>query len=103
MPNYYTQVVGNTKRFGNGIYIYSEILWNSRWVAYDTTLLGGILDKNNNSFVILPNDIENFVHEVNLNFRYKKFQLGLKQTFLSPEFNGGLSHKYGGANLIIEF
>lgn len=105
MPNYYTQYIGKGRRFGDGIYVFSEIKWNSRWVAYDATLVGGTLHKNDDIFVILPNEVEDFVHEVNisLNFRYKKYQLSFIQTFLSPEFNGGLSHKYGGVNLIIEF
>lgn len=105
MPNYYTQNIGKGRSFGDGIYVFSEILWNSRWVAYDASLQGGKLYRQDNIFVILPNEVEDFVHEVNisLNFRYKKYQLSFMQTFLSPEFNGGLSHKYGGANLIIEF
>ncbi len=104
-PNYYTQYIGKGKHLGDGIYIFSEIKWNSRWVAYDATLVGGTMHKSDNIFVILPNDVKDFVHEANisLNFRYKKYQLSFMNTFLSPEFDGGLSHQYGGILLLAEF
>ncbi len=105
MPDYYNQNIGNSHRLGNGIYIFSEIILNSRWIAYDATLVGGVLHREDNVYVVLPTEIENFVHQANisLNIRYKKYKLSFIQTFLSPEIKNGLSHKYGGIKLIFDF
>jgi len=104
-PNYYTQYISKGRRLGDGIYMYSDIEWNSRWVLYDATLSGGTLHSKDNIFVLSSNQIKDFVHEarISLNFRYKKFKLGFMQTVLSPEFDVGKSHQYGGFLFQIEF
>jgi len=104
-PNYYTQNIKKSNKLGEGIYIFSEIKWNSHWIAYDATLAGGVLHKEENIFVISSNQIENFVHKaaISLNFRYKNYQVSFMQTILSSEFDGGLPHQYGGILLLTEF
>ena len=104
MPDYY-QNIGRNNRLGNGLYIFSEINWNSRWVIYDTTLQGGIFNNNEDTYVLLASEIETFVHQIDasLNLRYKRLQISLVQTFLSREIKNGLSHKYGSLKASFDF
>ena len=105
MPDYYYQNIGRNNRLGNGLYIFSEINWNSRWIIYDTTLLGNIFNNKDDVYVLKPSEIETFVHQfdLTLNLRYKRLKISLVQTFLSKEIKSGLSHKYGSIKTSIDF
>ncbi len=105
MPDYYLQNIRYRDGVSRKFFIYSDINWNSRWVIYDTTLLGGFFNNNSDEYVLKPSEIEDFVHQidVSLNIRYKRLKLSLIQTFLSREIKNGLAHKYGSIKLSCEF
>ena len=104
MPDYYKQNIRYRDGVSRKFFIYSDINWNSRWVIYDTTLLGGIFN-NNAAYVLKPSEIEDFVHQIDLslNIRYNRLKISFIQTFLSREIKNGLTHKYGSLRLFYDF
>ncbi len=105
IPDYYFQNIRYRDGISRKFLIYFDINWNSRWVIYDTTLLGGFFNNNSDEYVLKPSEIEDFVHQIDvgLNIRYKRLKLSLIQTFLSREIKNGLAHKYGSAKLSCDF
>jgi len=65
-------------------------------IGYDATLEGGLFDTNN-VYVINPSALERVVYSFNggICWYYKKFRITYSQIYISPEFNGGLSHAWG--------
>lgn len=70
-------------------------------VGYDATLQGGLLNKDN-VFVLKGNELKHVVGKADIGFRisYKGTGIELAQHWLTPEFDGGLSHKWGRIQLI---
>lgn len=68
----------------------------SRLIGYDATLQGGVFN-HNNIYTLASNQIERLVMKVEagLNARYSQLGLELGQTYLTPEYVGGKSHKWG--------
>ncbi len=73
------------------------------FVGYDATLQGGIFNKEN-IFTLAPGDISRWVAtvETGLQLRYKDSGLELAQHFLSPEYKGGMIHKWGRISLFFK-
>jgi len=71
-------------------------------VGYDATLQGGIFSKDN-VFVLAPDEISRITGQATagLHFSYKGYGLEVAQHFLSPEYKGGMPHKWGRMSLII--
>ncbi len=68
-----------------------------RFVLYNATLQGGLINQSNNQHVFDFDQIEHFVLEIQTGFvvGYKSFQLAFLAHKISPEFNGGKMHTYG--------
>ena len=75
-----------------------------KFVAYNGTMQGSLHD-NPNPHEIKQPDIENIVAtaRMGLGLRYKRFGVNFSWIFLSPEFYGGLNHKYNSLNLYYLF
>jgi len=74
---------------------------NVGFVAYNALLQGGMFNRSN-IFTLNGNEIMRVVGnaEVGFRFRYKGVGIELSQHYLSPEYKGGLWHKWGRMNLI---
>ncbi len=70
------------------------------YVAYNALLEGGMFNRNN-VFTLKSNDIERIVGavEAGIHLRYKGTGIELAQHYLSPEYMGGLWHKWGRINV----
>lgn len=70
-------------------------------VGYDATLQGGLLNRDN-IFVLKAGDVRHLVGKADFGFRvsYKGTGIELAQHWLTSEFDGGLSHKWGRIQLI---
>ena len=82
------------------MYVFGEV--SGRFVAYNATLQGGLLNRNN---IHVINDINRFLTEIKTGIviSHKNLSLKVGQHFLSPEFTSGLKHKWGYATLKIGF
>jgi len=69
-------------------------------IGYDATLEGGVFNKTS-PYTISSNNITRAVFQNRIGFvaSYKGIYLEYFQTFLSPEFKTGLSHKWGGIQI----
>ena len=65
-------------------------------MAYNALLEGGMFN-HNNVFTLKGNEIERMVGsaEAGIHVRYKGAGIELAQHYLSPEYKGGLWHKWG--------
>lgn len=74
---------------------------NVGFVAYNALLQGGVFN-HYNTFTLKSNEIMWVVGnaEAGFRFRYKGIGIELSQHYLSPEYKGGLWHKWGRMNLI---
>lgn len=99
LEDYFDNLLDNAKREWQA-YLSTGI--KSSFIAYNGTLQGGLLNSNN-PYVLT--DIEHVVLDMHLglNFAYRNTSLGLSQHFITPEFNGGVSHSWGDLRLIIRF
>jgi hypothetical protein len=72
-----------------------------RFVAYNALLQGGMVN-HNNVFTLNGNEIQRVVGsaEAGIHFRYKSIGVELAQHYLSPEYKGGLWHKWGRISLM---
>lgn len=68
---------------------------SGKLVGYDATLQGGLFNKNS-AYVISPDEINRFVFQTSagLSLTLGGFRLDVEQFLLSPEFSGGLWHKW---------
>ena len=76
---------------------------NISFVAYNALLQGGTFN-HNNIFVLSGNEIQRFVGsaEAGFHLRYKAFGIEMAQHYLSPEYKGGLWHKWGRVSLLFK-
>ncbi|OQX76568.1 MAG: hypothetical protein B6D61_08605 [Bacteroidetes bacterium 4484_249] len=90
--------VGRNKEWQ--MYVFGEV--RGKYVAYNATLQGGLLNHNN---IHVINDINRFLTEIETGIviSHKNLSLKVGQHFISPEFNGGLKHKWGYATLKVGF
>jgi hypothetical protein len=72
-------------------------------IGYDATLEGGIFNRNE-VFTLSTNEISRWVASAETGFRitYKGTGLELAQHYLSPEYKGGLAHKWGRISLLFD-
>lgn len=70
------------------------------FVLYDATLQGGLFNKQN-PYTIPASDIRRFTVQADYGIviTLRRFSLEYCQSFLSPEFSGGLSHRWGGIRI----
>ncbi len=73
-------------------------------VAYNATLMGGIVPPENNEFFRFK-DIEHFIGELTagVEFSYKFAGLRMQETWKTPEFHGGENHGWGTVSLFFRF
>ena len=103
-----------TGNFGNDFYradhtrnqnkiflIYAKT--NVRFVAYNALLQGGMIN-HDNVFVLKSSEISRFVGsaDAGIEFVYKGTGIELGQHFLTPEYTGGLWHKWGSISLLFK-
>jgi lipid A 3-O-deacylase len=76
---------------------------NISFVAYNALLQGGVFN-NDNVFTLNKNEIQRVVGnaEAGIHFRYKGISMELAQHYISPEYKGGLWHKWGRMSLIFK-
>lgn len=76
----------------------------SRLIGYDATLQGGMFNRDN-TYTLASTQIERLVMkaEAGLNLRYRQLDLELGQTYLTPEYTDGKSHKWGRIKLNFYF
>lgn len=76
---------------------------NINFVAYNALLQGGIFN-HNNVFTLEGNDIQRLVGsaEGGFHIRFKGIGIELAQHFLSPEYKGGMWHKWGRMSLLFK-
>ena len=75
---------------------YFFVKTNFNFVAYNALLQGGLFN-HNNIFTLKSSEISHVVGnaEAGFHFRYKGTGIELAQHYLSPEYKGGLWHKWG--------
>jgi len=75
----------------------------ANYVAYNALLQGG-MSNHNNIFTLKSNEIQRVVGgaEAGIHFRYKGTGIEIAQHYLSPEYKGGLWHKWGRMSLIFK-
>jgi len=76
---------------------------NANVVAYNALLQGGLFNSDN-VFTLKGNEIQHFVGsaEAGIHVRYKGTGLELSQNYLSPEYRGGMWHKWGKISLLFK-
>jgi len=81
-------------------YVYAQAV--GRFIAYDATLQGGMINRNN-SYTLKPGQMNRIigVAEAGLHFDYKGYGFEAAQHFLSPEFKQGFSHRWGEFSIIL--
>jgi hypothetical protein len=72
-------------------------------VAYNALLQGGMFN-NNNIYTLKANQISQVVGnaEAGIHARYRGIGIELSQNYLSPEYKGGLWHKWGKISLLFK-
>jgi lipid A 3-O-deacylase len=72
-------------------------------VAYDATLQGGMFNKTS-PYTLPASKIKKITlqNQIGAILRYKKISVELSESFLSPEFEGGRSHIWGGLGIAVE-
>lgn len=80
-------------------YIHGSL--SGRFVLYNATIQGGLLNKNNVHTV----DINHFVYGLNagVTLRYKQFCLGLDYQWISPEIVRGMNHRWSSLHFELAF
>lgn len=77
---------------------------DARWVYYDATLHGGLFNRNS-PHQFSRDQTASLVWQAELGFmlRYLQYGLQFSYTYVSPEFNGGKDHYWGGIKLIYNY
>ncbi len=78
---------------------------NAVAVAYNATLMGGIIPSPNNDIGFKFKDINNLVGEVSGGFQLSYKYIGVKFNVIwkSPEFKGGDNHGWGTVSIYVRF
>ena len=73
------------------------------FVAYNALLQGGVFNQDN-VFTLEQNEIQRVVGKVEagIHFKYKGIGMEIGQHYISPEYKGGLWHKWGRMSLIFK-
>jgi len=81
------------------LYLYDHPEVNG--VAYDATLQGGIFSGAGNPYIIRPADISRVVFRNNWGvvLQWQRVYLEYYQSYMTPEFHGGLDHHNGGIQI----
>lgn len=92
--------LGENEHWPNAEY-YFFAKTNVHFVAYNALLQGGMFN-HNNVFTLNGNEIQRVTGsaEGGFHIRYKSFGIEIAQHFLSPEYKGGLWHKWGRMSLL---
>jgi hypothetical protein len=82
---------------------YFFIKAEGKLIGFDATLQGGLLDRKN-TFFMKSDEITRFTGKAEVGFRvtYKDTGLELAQHYLTPEYHGGMFHKWGRISLLIK-
>ena len=92
------------KKPGKKFLCYAELWGQTTGVAYNTTLQGGMFNKQT-PYVILNEGMERILFsaggKIVLNF--KKLTLVYSRTWITPEFKKGLKHGWGGITIKVNF
>lgn len=77
---------------------------NSKLVAYNATLQGGLLNKNTNYVLSYKQIIRTvFDGSAGIVLAYKRISLEYSRTYITPEFYGGLDHGWGKCTIAVCF
>ncbi|WP_426060558.1 lipid A deacylase LpxR family protein [Hymenobacter sp. B1770] len=90
-------VAGATSRAGQQQWqLYAHTSLEGRLVGYNATLQGGLLNQSN-PYVLAAGGVERAVlrNTTGLAVAYKGFSLAANSTWVSPEFAGGRTHRWG--------
>jgi hypothetical protein len=82
------------------IYGYAKV--ESKWVIYNETLQGSILNGEPSKLYIDPNPLVAQI-KIGVNMRYKRFSMEMGENFISPEFGGAVAHKWGYVRFYYSF
>ena len=84
------------------LYVYAQPLVSV--VAYDATLQGGLLNRSS-PYVIPADRLARTTYQANVGavVGYKNLYLEYYQSVLGPEFDPGLSHRWGGVKMGVSF
>ncbi|MFI5150634.1 MAG: lipid A deacylase LpxR family protein [Bacteroidia bacterium] len=83
---------------------YAFLQGSASFVAYNALLQGGLIDRDN-PYVIQASGVMRMVYKFSAGYTIsiKKFSFTYSQTYLSPEFEGGLNHAWGSITLQYRF
>lgn len=84
------------------LYVYAQPLVSL--VAYDATLQGGLFNWSS-PYVLPASQLARTTYQANIGavLGYKNLYLECYQSVLSPEFDSGLSHRWGGLKIGVSF
>lgn len=84
--------------------VYAFLKGNVKAVGYNATLQGGLLG-NNDVYVLPEKNIQRLVYTGTggLVMAWKRISFEYTRIFISPEFDGGLSHGWGHCNVSLLF
>ena len=74
------------------IYAFSKL--ETKWVLYNATLQGKIINNTPSDLYLKPNPFV-FQMKLGLTMRYKRFSTELGQNFITPEFSRARNHNWG--------
>lgn len=94
----------NLRQAGNKWRYSIETAFTTRVVGYNSTLTGGLLNKNN-IYALKPQEIEPllFIANATIRMKYGRYGISLAQYYLSNEFKEGKSHFWGQIGIDIGF
>jgi hypothetical protein len=81
-------------------YIYLKNNMAARFIGYDATMQGGLFNKHN-TYTIPASAIKRVIlnNTLTLHIGIRRLTITGNYTWLSPEFNTGKSHAWGGLQL----
>jgi hypothetical protein len=85
-----------------GIQYYFFARTNISFVAYNALLQGGTFN-HDNVYTLQGNEIQHVVGDAQagIHFRYRNTGIEIAQHYLTPEYKGGLWHKWGRVSVLI--
>lgn len=92
----------NNRRLPMHLYVYAQPVVSV--VAYDATLQGGPFNRSS-PYVLKADQLARTTFQANVGavFGYKNLYLEYYQSWLSPEFETGLPHRWGGVKIGVSF
>ncbi len=94
---------GSTKRKQQNWELYGIVNGTATYIYYNAALQGVPMVKS--VHVLQADKLERFVYKLNagITFSVKRVSLTYSNTFITPEFKGGLAHGWGSCNLVMLF